>query len=160
MVSVHAYHNNWFRWFLRQRLSTFHCVYRLPNSSTPRFPFLQCEGMTTVRNWPLHVHYGITLWAYVPFWTSRKRQSQMSKKNHNTTCSKSCDHTLAVLVSPSNSIIYTEHMNPQAQWYRTSTTVIMYMAGFLYPGPGRIYVAVVVRENNYCISDFGESSSL
>ena len=46
------------------RLFYFHCVLRLPNSSTPCFPFLRCEGMATVTNWPLHMHYGITLWAY------------------------------------------------------------------------------------------------
>ena len=28
------------------------------------FPFLQYKGMSTVTNWPLHVHYGITPWAY------------------------------------------------------------------------------------------------
>ena len=66
------------------------------NSSTPCLPFLRCEDMATVTNWPLHMHYGITLWAYlsqthrpvayitvlntldIPFWTSRKRQSQTS----------------------------------------------------------------------------------
>ena len=78
--------------------------------STPCFPFLWCEGMATVINWPLHVHYGITLWAYlsqthrpnlryytvgIPFWTSCKTQSQTSKfdgKKHNV-CSNSRDHT-------------------------------------------------------------------
>ena len=43
----------------------FHCVLRLPNSSTQCFPFLRCEGMATVTNWTLHVHYGITLCAYL-----------------------------------------------------------------------------------------------
>ena len=71
-----------------------------PNSSTPCFPFLQCEGMATVTNWRLHMHYGITLWEYlsqmhrpnlwyctvgIPFWTSHKRQSQTSKFNGKTT---------------------------------------------------------------------------
>ena len=31
-------------------VSTFHCVLRLPNSSTPCFSFLLCEGMATVTN--------------------------------------------------------------------------------------------------------------
>ena len=47
------------------RLFYVHCVLRLPNSSTLCFPFLRCEDMATVTNSPLHVHYGITLWAYL-----------------------------------------------------------------------------------------------
>ena len=27
--------------------------------------FLRCKGMATFTNWPLHVHHGITLWAYL-----------------------------------------------------------------------------------------------
>ena len=34
-------------------------------ASTPCFPFLRCEAMATVTIWPLHVHYSITLWAYL-----------------------------------------------------------------------------------------------
>ena len=71
--------------------STFHFFSWFVNNSTPCFPFLRYKGMSTVTNWPLHVHYGITMWAYlsqthrpnqryctvgIPFWNSRKRQTQ------------------------------------------------------------------------------------
>ena len=53
------------------RHSMFHCILRLPNSSTLCFPLLTC-------------------------WTSRKRQSQTSKLDGKTAtaCSKSLHHTL------------------------------------------------------------------
>ena len=35
------------------------------DSPTPCFPLLRCEGMAAVTNWPLHMHYGTTLWAYI-----------------------------------------------------------------------------------------------
>ena len=67
----------------------FHCVLRLPNSSTPCFPFLRCEGMATVTNWPFHMHYDITLWAYLsePL-IKDSHKSLSSMENHTTACSK------------------------------------------------------------------------
>ena len=63
----------------------FHCALRLPNSSTSCFPFLRCEAMATVTNWPLHVQYGITLWANLSeslVKDNHKRLSSMEKPHY------------------------------------------------------------------------------
>ena len=92
----------------------FHCVLRLSNSSNTVLSFFssRCEGMATVTNWPLHMHYGITLWAYlsqthrphpryyiegIAFWTSRKRQSQTSQFDGKTTILRAPTHVITNL---------------------------------------------------------------
>ena len=74
--------------------------------------FLFFKGMATVTNWPLCVHYDITLWAYlsqthrpnlryctvgIAFWASRKRQSQMSKFDRKTTIPRAPTHLITHL---------------------------------------------------------------
>ena len=58
------------------------------------FPFLQCKGMATVTNRPLHVHYRITFSVGIPFWSSRKRPSQTSKFNRKTTIPRAPSHVI------------------------------------------------------------------
>ena len=103
------------------RLSTFHCVLRLPMQqqyTVLSFSSMQRHGHIT--NWPLNLHYGtftlwtylsqmhrpialhcmhygITLWAYLSellVKDSHKRCFKFDGKTNNTVCSKSHDHTL------------------------------------------------------------------
>ena len=65
-----------------------------PQQQYTGFPFLQCKGMATVTNWPLHVHYHIRLSVGIPFWSSRKRQSQTSKFDGKTTIPRAPSHVI------------------------------------------------------------------
>ena len=90
------------------RLSTFHYVLRLPNSSLRVWPARIPQQQYTMLSFSSMRRHGHShkltssraLWYYtvsIPFCSSHKRQTRTSKfngKNHNTTCSKSRDHTL------------------------------------------------------------------